>query len=79
MLYSEFCALTDAARHADVELSYKNRFTDFEFSIKATPAVNGDSWLWVICTNCEDSVQAMLESFDIEYYCPVPGKFLFIH
>ncbi len=79
MLYSEFCALTDAARHSDVELTYKNRFTDFEFSIKATPAINDDLWLWVICTDCEDSVRAMLESFDIVFYHPMPNKFLFIH
>lgn len=79
MLYSEFCALTDAARHADVELSYKNRFTGFEFTIKATPAINGDTWLWVICTDCGGSVISMLESFDIVYFNPEPGKFLFIH
>ena len=79
MLYSEFCALTDAARHNDVELTYKNRFTDFQFTIKATPAVNGDSWLWLIRTDCDDSIQNMLESFDIVYFSPEPGKFLFLH
>ena len=79
MLYSEFCALTDAARHSDVELTYMNRFTDFKFSIKATPSVNGDSWLWLIRTDCDDSIQNMLESFDIVYFSPKPGKFLFMH
>ena len=79
MLYSEFCALTDAARHTDVELTYKNRFTDFSFTIKATPAINGDTWLWVIKTDFGGSVISMLESFDITFYNPQPGKFLFIH
>lgn len=79
MLYSEFCALTDAARHSDVELTYKNRFTDFEFSIKATQAINGDEWLWVIQSEFGGTVRGMLESFDIVFYNPEPGKFLFIH
>ena len=79
MLYSEFCALTDAARHTDVELTYKNRFTDFSFTIKATPAINGDSWLWLISTDCGGSIINMLESFDIVYFNPEPGKFLFMH
>lgn len=79
MLYSEFCALTDAARHTDVELTYKNRFTDFEFSIKATPAINGETWLWVINTDFGGTVSEMLESFDIVFFNPEPGKFLFIH
>ena len=79
MLYSEFAALTDAARQADVELTYKNRLTDFSFTIKSTYAVNGDSWLWLIRTDCDDSIQSMLESFDIVYFSPEPGKFLFLH
>lgn len=79
MLYSEFCALTDAARHADVELTYKNRFTDFSFTIKATPAINGDTWLWVIQTDFGGTVCGMLESFDITFYNPEPGKFMFLH
>lgn len=79
MLYSEFAALCDAARNTDVELTYKNRFTGFELTIKSTLAINGDGWLWVINTEYEDSMREILESFDIVYYCPVPGKFMFIH
>lgn len=79
MLYSEFAALTDAARHAGVELTYKNRFSGLEFTIKSTPAVNGDGWMWVICTDCEDSMRDILESLDITFYHPTPEKFLFIH
>lgn len=79
MLYSEFAALCDAARHTDVELTYRNTFTDFSFTIKATPAINGDTWLWVIKTDFGGSVISMLESFDITFYNPQPGKFLFIH
>lgn len=79
MLYSEFAALTDAARHTDVELTYKNRFTGLEFNIKSTPAINGDGWMWVICTDCEDSMRDILESLDVVFYHPTPEKFLFIH
>ena len=81
MLYSEFCALTDAARHTDVELTYKNTFTDFEFTIKATPAINGDDWLWLI--RCPDEyaecIRRMLDSFDIVFYNPSVNKFIFKH
>lgn len=79
MTYTEFSALTEAVRHVDVELTYKNRFTDFEFTIKATQAINGDEWLFVITTDCDTSVRDLLKSFGIVFYYPAPGKFLFVH
>ena len=79
MLYSEFSAITDAARLSDVELTYKNLFTDFQFTIKSTHAINGDSWLWVILTDFDNTIKGILESFDIVYFNPEPGKFLFMY
>lgn len=81
MNYSEFFALADLSRNPDVEVSYKDNFTHFEFTLKSTAAINGDGSLYVLKTT-EDSVTAiaeMLEKFDIVYYNPTSNKFLFVH
>lgn len=81
MTYSEFLNISDLCRNPDVEMNYKDRFTSFEFTLKSTPALNGEGSLYVL--TCEpDSCAAifdMLERFDIVFYNPIATKFLFCH